>query len=138
MRSFNLKTSLTLVALTASALAVPFAGAYAAQSDSRHGVMDLSPPATFQGTRIDSILNEVAGINQGIADGRQDGKLTPVEANQLDRQAAAIVRTAERTAAVDHDRVPAAQYNSLMRRVDHLDESLLTETGMGPTMGDGN
>lgn len=138
MRSFNLKTSLTLVALTASALAVPFAGAYAAQSSSRHGLMDVSPPAAFQGPRVDSILNEVAGINQGIAEGRQDKKLTPAQANRLDRQSAAIIRTAERTAAMDHDRVPLAQYNGLMRRVDHLDESLLTETGMGPTMGDGN
>lgn len=138
MRSFNLNTSLTLVGLTVSALAVPFAGAHAAQNLRHDGLMDVSPPATFQGPRIDSIVNEVRGIDQGIAEGRKDGKIMPAEANRLDRQAAGIIRTAERTAAVNHDRVPAAQYNRLMRRVDHLDESLLNDTGRESTMGDGS
>jgi len=137
MRSFNLKTSLTLGALTASALAVPFAGAYAAQGN-HDGLMDVSPSPTFQGPRIDSIVNEVRGIDQGIAEGRQEKLITPAQANRMDRQSAAIIRTAERAAAVDHGRVPSAQYNRLMRRVDHLNENLLNDTGRQSSMGSGS
>lgn len=132
MRSFNFRTSLAILAVAASAIAAPV-GAYAGQSGD-HGVMDASPSARFEGTRVEAILNQVKGIDQGIADARQGKTLTASEAANLRMRANAITRAAERTAAMDHDRLPAAQFGDLMQRVDTLDQSLLSETGVAPTV----
>ncbi|MHA6642918.1 hypothetical protein [Mesorhizobium sp. A623] len=136
MRSF--KTSFTIVAFTASLLAVPFAGAYAGESSDPSGALDAATPADFQGPRADSIMNQLRGIDQGIADATQARTITPAEAHRLEVRDANITRVAQRTAATDHGRLPSGQYHQLMRRVDHLDQRLLSDTGSAMLMGDGS
>jgi hypothetical protein len=121
MLSFNLRTSLTIIALTASMLAVPFS-AYAFKDDD-HGALDAAPPTEFQGPRLESILNQLEGINQGIADARQANTITPAEAHRLEMRDAAIRGAAERVAAADHGQLPAGPYYELMRRLDNLASS---------------
>lgn len=138
MRSFTQNTSFKILALTASLMAVPFAGAYAAQSHERMSEgSDPVPPATFYGPRIDSIRNQLAGVEQGIADSAQGKVITPTQAHTLRMQAANISRTVERTAAANHGRLPAAQYQQIMHRFDNLDEQLLVDRGVAFGEGDG-
>lgn len=135
MRSF--KTSTKMLALTASLLAVPFAGAYAAGFGGHDGALPMPAPTAFQGPRIDSVLGQLTGLDQGIADAEQAKTITPAVAHGLERRDANISRVAQRVAAADHGRLPAGQYHQLMRRVDHLDQRLLTDTGSGLLFGDG-
>jgi hypothetical protein len=135
VRSF--KTSFPLVALTASLLAVPFTGAYAGAFSDHSGAMDAVTLVDFQGPRADSIMNQLQGIDQGIADARQAKTITPAEAHRLAVRDANITRVAQRTAATDRGRLPAGQYHQLMRRVDHLDQRLRSDTGSAMLMGDG-
>jgi hypothetical protein len=125
------------MALTASMLAVPFTGAYAGEFADHSGAMDAVTLVDFQGPRADSVLNQLRGIDQGIADATQAKTITPAEAHRLEMRDATITRVAERTAAADHGRLPAGQYRQIMRRVDHLDQRLLTDTGSGFSIGDG-
>lgn len=135
MRSF--KTSFTITALTASLLAVPFTGAYASTFREHSGALDAATLVDFQGPRADSIMNQLHGIDQGIADARQAKTITPAVAHRLEARDANITRVAQRTAATNHGRLPAGQYHQLMRRVDHLDQQLLFDTGSAMLMGDG-
>jgi hypothetical protein len=137
MRSFNPKASFTIMALTASLLAVPFAGAYAAQQDDHTGAVDVATPTAFQGPRIDSILNQLHGIDQGVANARQAKMITPAVAHRLEMRDANISKAAERVAAADHGRLPAGQYHELMHRVDNLDRQLLKDTGSAMLFGNG-
>ncbi|HEY4193345.1 MAG TPA: hypothetical protein VGM46_11930, partial [Mesorhizobium sp.] len=68
MRSFTLGTSVKMIAVAGALLAVPLAGASAAQFNDHTGRMATPTPTSFQGPRADSILNQVRGIDQGIAD----------------------------------------------------------------------
>jgi hypothetical protein len=108
MRSFTLKTA----TLTALLLAVPFAGAYASESPS-------------------VIIDQAQGLDQGIADARQQNTITPSVAQSLHIRAVRIGQAAERTAAKDHGRLPAGQSQQLLRRLDNLDQTLLVDTGGG-------
>src|SRR5690606_12431201 len=108
MRCF--KTSFTLMALTTSLLAVPFAGAYAGAFNDHSGALDAATLVDFQGPRADSIMNQLHGIDQGIADDRQARTITPAEAHRLEARDANITRVAQRTAATDHGRLPSGQY----------------------------
>ncbi|HEY4192219.1 MAG TPA: hypothetical protein VGM46_06200, partial [Mesorhizobium sp.] len=76
--------------------------------------------------------------DQGIADARQADAISPAEAHRLEMRAANISKVAERMADADHGRLPRGQYHQLMRRVDHLDQRLLTDTGSGFVLGDGS
>lgn len=137
MRSFTPKTSFTIMALTASMLAVPFTGAYAGEFADHSGAMDAVTLVDFQGPRADSVLNQLRGIDQGIANATQAKTITPAEAHRLEMRDARITRTAERVAARNHDRMPSGEYHRIMRRVDGLDQQLLLDTGSADLMGDG-
>ncbi|MHB9360912.1 MULTISPECIES: hypothetical protein [unclassified Mesorhizobium] len=49
----------------------------------------------------------------------------------LHLRAAHIGQAAERVAASDHGRIPAAQYHDLLRRLDNVDQRLMSDTGSG-------
>ena len=131
MRSFTPKT----IALTTLIALTPFAGAYAAGHHS--GASDEVPAATFYGPRIQSVTGQIQGIDSGVADALRSKEITPAQAHGLEMRAATIERNAERVAAADHGRLPAAQYRAIEHRVDHLDQRLMNDTGSGTFMGDG-
>lgn len=135
MRSF--KTSTRMLALTAALLAVPFAGAYAAAGD-HDGALPMPAPTAFQGPRIDSVLGQLQGLDQGIANAEQGKTITPTVAHRLEMRDARITRTAEQVAARNHDRLPSGEYHRIMRRVDGLDQRLLSDTGSADLLGDGS
>jgi hypothetical protein len=106
MRAFTLKTA----TLTALLVAVPFAGAYASESPS-------------------VIVDQAQGLEQGIADARQENRITPSVAQWLHMRAVHISQAAESAAARDHGRIPAAQSQQLLAQLDNLNQTLLFDTG---------
>lgn len=136
MRSFIPSTSLTTATLTAFLIAVPLAGAYAAGH--HKGALDETAPADFVGPRVQGLIDQVRGVNQGIVDARQANNITPAVAQRLEMRTARISQAAEKIAASDHGRIPAAQYRELLRRLDNVDQRLMVETGSGFIIGDGS
>ncbi|UVK41496.1 hypothetical protein LHFGNBLO_002206 [Mesorhizobium sp. AR10] len=114
MRSFK---TLEAVTLTALLVAVPFAGAYANETPT-------------------AIVDQAQGLDQGIADARQQNTITPAEAQRLHMRAIHITQAAERTAAEDRGTIPAAQSRHLLRRLDNLDHTLQVDTGNGFAIND--
>ena len=135
MRSFTPKTSLRTATLTAFLIAVPLAGAYAAGH--HKGALDAGDPTDFTGSRVEGLIQQVEGVHQGILDARQANNITPAVAERLEMRTARISQAAEKVAASDHGRIPAAQYHDLLRRLDNVDQSLRLGTGSGFLMGDG-
>ena len=136
MRSFTPRTSLKTATLAALLIAVPFAGAYAAGH--HKGALDEAAPTDFTGPRVAALIDQVQGVDKGITNARQAKTITPMEAQKLHQRAANISQAAEKTAAADHGRIPAAQYAQLLHRLDNLDQKLLTDTGSGFNIGNGN
>jgi hypothetical protein len=134
MRSFAPRTFRTAT-LTALLIAVPFAGAYAAGH--HKGAIDEATPAVFYGPREKGLIEQIQGVDSGIADARQAETIAPAEAQKLHMRAAHISQAAERTAAANHGRIPAPQYQQLLRRLDNVDQALRIDTGTGFLMGDG-
>lgn len=128
MRSFSPKT--LLVASLLSAL--PLAGAYA-----RSGALDEPAPITMHGPRLAALLNQAQGLDHGIADARKGREISTVEARKLEMRANGVARMAQRVAAENHGKVPAARYHQLLRRLDNVDQRLLVDTGSGFNIGDG-
>lgn len=128
MRSFIQRPSLKILALTASMLAVPLAGAYASASDA-------APPDTFYGPRIDSIRNQLAGVEQGVGFAVRADKMTPAAGQHLHAQLADLGRDAERVAASHDGKLPAGQYHRIMRRFDRLDQKLAAAVAPAPNQG---
>ncbi|MDG4904401.1 MULTISPECIES: hypothetical protein [unclassified Mesorhizobium] len=128
-------TSLKTATLAAILIAAPLAGAYAAGH--HKGALDATDPTDFTGPRVTSLIEQVQGVDQGIADARQANDISASEAQQLHMRAAHISQVAEHVAASDHGRIPAAQYHDLLRRLDNVDQKLRTDTGSGFLMGDG-
>ncbi|AZO60779.1 MAG: hypothetical protein EOQ55_15920 [Mesorhizobium sp.] len=128
-------TSLKTATLAAVLIAAPLAGAYAAGH--HKGALDATDPTDFTGPRVTSLIEQVQGVDQGIADARQANDISASEAQQLHMRAAHISQVAEHVAASDHGRIPAAQYHDLLRRLDNVDQKLRTDTGSGFLMGDG-
>ncbi|PBB37134.1 hypothetical protein [Mesorhizobium sp. WSM3868] len=128
-------TSLKTATLAAVLIAAPLAGAYAAGH--HKGALDTTDPTDFTGPRVTSLIEQVQGVDQGIADARQANDISASEAQQLHMRAAHISQVAEHVAASDHGRIPAAQYHDLLRRLDNVDQKLRTDTGSGFLMGDG-
>ncbi|PBB92393.1 hypothetical protein CK215_11280 [Mesorhizobium sp. WSM3864] len=128
-------TSLKTATLAAVLIAAPLAGAYAAGH--HKGALDATDPTDFTGPRVTSLIEQVQGVDQGIADARQANDISASEAQQLLMRAAHISQVAEHVAASDHGRIPAAQYHDLLRRLDNVDQKLRTDTGSGFLMGDG-
>ena len=131
----SLKT-LRTAALTTLLVAVPLAGAYAAGH--HKGALDASDPTDMTGPRVTGLIEQVQGVEQGITDARQANTITAAEAQRLHMRAAHISQAAERTAAADHGRIPAAKYRDLLRRLDNVDQALMSDTGSGFMMGDGS
>lgn len=135
MRSFAPKTIRTAT-IAAFLVAVPFAGAYAA-GHHRGSALDEPAPTDMTGPRIEGLIEQAQGVRQGIADARQAKNITPAVAERLEMRAARISQAAERIAASDHGRIPAAQYHDLLRRLDDVDQRLRVDIGSGFLMGDG-
>ena len=131
----SLKT-LRTAALTTLLIAVPVAGAYAAGH--HKGALDASDPTDMTGPRVTGLIDQVQGVEQGITDARQANTITAAEAQRLHMRAAHISQAAERTAAADHGRIPAAKYRDLLRQIDNVDQALMSDTGSGFMMGDGS
>ena len=131
----SLKT-LRTAALTTLLIAVPLAGAYAAGH--HKGALDASDPTDMTGPRVTGLIEQVQGVEQGITDARRANTITAAEAQRLHMRAAHITQAAERTAAADHGRIPAAKYRDLLRRLDNVDQALMSDTGSGFMMGDGS
>ncbi|MEO5756242.1 MAG: hypothetical protein ABIQ51_05215 [Mesorhizobium sp.] len=136
MRSFTLKTSIRTAAIAVFLAAVPLAGAYAAGH--HKGTLDATEPTDFTGPRVTGLMDQLQGIRQGIVDAKQANTITPAVAQQLEMRVSRITQAAEKTAAADHGRIPAAQYHQLLHRVDNLDQRLMIDTGSGFNMGDGS
>jgi hypothetical protein len=123
MRSFTLETA----TLTALLITVPFTGAYAG---AHHNSAALSDP------RVIALINQVEGVDKGIADARQAKTITPAEAQKLHMRAAHISQAAERTAA--HGKIPDEQYHQLLHQLDSLDQTLRTDSGSAQDFYDGS
>ncbi|RWD49415.1 MAG: hypothetical protein E5V89_20425 [Mesorhizobium sp.] len=129
-------TSLKTATLAAVLIAAPLAGAHAAGH--HKGALDASAPTDMTGPRATSLIEQVQGVDQGIRDAREANTISATEAEQLHMRAAHISQAAEKVAASDHGRIPAAQYHDLLRRLDHVDQKLMVDTGSGFLMGDGS
>lgn len=136
MRSFLSRPSLKSAAAAAILVAVPLAGAYARGHHTAS--MDEPITPTYYGSRLQAVLGDVQGVDNGIADAQRERLITPATARRLESQAAGISRSAERTAAADHGKLPGADYRKLMDRIDTVNQALLSDTGSGFNMGDGS
>ncbi|PTE06712.1 hypothetical protein [Mesorhizobium helmanticense] len=136
MRSFAPGT-LRTVTLTALFITAPFAGAHAAGHHRRSALDESAQPAIY-GPRERSLIDQIQGVDEGIADAREAKTIAPAEAQKLHMRAAHISRVAERTAAANHGRIPAPQYRQLLRRLDNVDQALRVDSGTGFLMGDGS
>jgi hypothetical protein len=139
MRSFLIPTIALATILAATPLAAAYAaghGASPAGNDDHTTRLDEQMPPIAHGARLTNILNNLQGIDQGIADARQEKRITPATARSLQVQASTIGASAERVARADHGRVPNPQYRKLIGQIDNLDQALLTDTGSGFSMND--
>ena len=127
--------SLKTATLAAILIAAPLAGAYAAGH--HKGALDATDPTDMTGPRVEALIEQVQGVHKGIVDARQANSITPVVAERLEMRTARIGQAAEKIAASDHGRIPAAQYHDLLRRLDNVDQQLRVDTGSGFLMGDG-
>lgn len=134
MRSFT--PSLRTATLTAFLVAIPLAGAYAAGH--HKGALDATAPTDLTGPRVEALIEQAQGVRQGIVDARQANNITPAVAQHLEMRTNQISQAAEKIAASDHGRIPAAQYHDLLRHLDRVDQRLMIDTGSGFLMGDGS
>ena len=133
MRSFT--PTLRTATLTAFFIAIPLAGAYAAGH--HKGALDATNPTDLTGPRVEALIEQAQGVRQGIVDARQANNLTPAVAEHLEMRTNQISRAAEKIAASDHGRIPAAQYRDLLHHLDNVDQRLRVDIGSGFLMGDG-
>jgi hypothetical protein len=110
MHSFTLKTA-TLAALL---IAVPSAGAYARSM--------VGDPPTM-------IIDQVQGVDQGIANARQQNTITAAVAQSLHMRAVQIIQAAERTAAEGDGTIPFTESQQLLLQLDNLEQALRLDTG---------
>jgi hypothetical protein len=136
MRSFIPSTSLRTATLTACLIAIPLAGAYAAGH--HKGTLDATDPTDLPGPRVEGLIEQVQGVREGIVDARQANNITPAVAERLEMQTARIGKAAEKIAASDHGRIPAAQYHDLLRHLDNVDQRLRVDTGNDFLMSGGS
>ncbi|TPK54881.1 hypothetical protein FJ546_29070 [Mesorhizobium sp. B2-4-19] len=127
--------SLKTATLAAVLIVAPLAGAYAAGH--HKGALEATDPTDMTGPRVEALIEQVQGIRHGIVDARQANNITPAVAERLEMRTARISQAAEKIAASDHGRIPAAQYHDLLRRLDNVDQRLRVDTGSGFLMGDG-
>ncbi|MGX7875449.1 hypothetical protein ACVDG5_024420 [Mesorhizobium sp. ORM6] len=127
--------SLKTATLAAVLIAAPLAGAYAAGH--HKGALDATGPTDMTGPRVEALIEQVQGVHQGIVDARRANNINPAVAERLEMRTARIGQAAEKIAASDHGRIPAAQYHDLLRRLDNVDQRLRVDAGSGFLMGDG-
>ncbi|MBZ9670117.1 hypothetical protein [Mesorhizobium sp. ES1-3] len=128
--------SLKTATLAAILIAAPLAGAYAAGH--HKGALDATGPTAMTGPRVAALVQQVQGVHQGIVDARRANNIVPAVAERLEMRTARIGQAAEKIAASDHGRIPAAQYHDLLRRLDNVDQRLMGYTGSGFLIGDGS
>jgi len=128
--------SLKTATLAAILIAAPLAGAYAAGH--HKGALDATNPTDLTGPRVEALIEQAQGVRQGIIDARQANNITPAVAEHLEMRTNQISQAAEKIAASDHGRIPAAQYHDLLRHLDRVDQRLMIDTGSGFQMGDGS
>lgn len=128
--------SLRTVTLAAILIAAPLGAAYAAGH--RKGALDATAPTDLTGPRVEALIEQAQGVRQGIIDARQANNITPAVAAHLEMRADQIRQAAEKIAASDHGRIPAAQYHDLLSHLDRVDQRLMIDTGSGFMMGDGS
>ncbi|OBQ63652.1 hypothetical protein [Mesorhizobium erdmanii] len=133
-----MRTSASLKTATLAAIVIvaPLAGAYAAGH--HKGALDATDPTDLTGPRVEALIEQAQGVRQGIVDARQANNITPAVAQRLEMRTNQISQAAEKIAASDHGRIPAAQYHDLMRHLDRVDQRLRIDTGSGFMMGDGS
>ena len=112
MHSFTLKTA-TLAALL---IAVPSAGAYARSM--------VGDPPTM-------IIDQVQGVDQGIANARQQNTITAAVAQSLHMRAVQISRAAETKAAQGDGTIPFFESQRLLADLGNLEQTLRLATGNG-------
>lgn len=122
-------TSLKTAIVAAVVIAAPLAGAYAA------GLK--ADPTDYTGPHVTGLMDQIQGVDQGIKDAREANTISAAEARQLHMRTESINRMAERIVASDHGRIPAAQYDELLRRLDDVNQRLFDDTGSGFMIGDG-
>ncbi|AZO11077.1 MULTISPECIES: hypothetical protein [unclassified Mesorhizobium] len=132
-----MRTSASLKTATIAAflVAAPLAGAYAAGH--HKGALDATEPTDLTGPRVTSLIDQIQGVDQGIKEAREANTISAAEAQSLRMRANHISLAAEKVAASDHGRIPAAQYHDLLRRLDNVDQKLMLDTGSSFLMGDG-
>ncbi|TRC72441.1 hypothetical protein FJV83_32220 [Mesorhizobium sp. WSM4307] len=128
-------TPLKTATLATVLIVAPLAGAYAAGH--HKGALEATDPTDMTGPRVEALIEQAQGIRHGIVDARQANNITPAVAERLEMRTARIRQAAEKIAASDHGRIPAAQYHDLLRRLDNVDQRLWVDTGSGFLMGDG-
>jgi hypothetical protein len=138
MRSFTPKT----LALASALVIVPFAGAFAASSTAASSLPDgqygYTVVAKFQGPRVDAIVGQLQSIDNGVNDALNAKEISPAQAHRMEARAGQIEKTAEKTASADHGKIPMAQYDQLLHRVDRLDQRLDTYNGTALQFTNGN
>ncbi len=107
--------------------AVPLTGAYAAKH--HKGALDepVAMDTSFDGSHLRAALNQLQGVEQGIADAKQGNLISSAEAHKLTAWANQIRHGASRTG-----------YRQVLQQVDDLNTSLLNDTGQNINMGDGS
>lgn len=120
MRSFSPRTLLAASLLSA----LPLAGAYA-----HPGPLDDVAPPVMHGPRLATVLDQVQGVDDGIADARRADKIDAGQARRLEMRAERVARMAQRDAAEDHGLLPMTRYHRILRRLDHVDEQLRVDDG---------
>ncbi|WP_315923706.1 hypothetical protein [Mesorhizobium sp. SP-1A] len=122
MRSFTSK----IIAAAALLAALPLSGAYAAH---RHHTANIDTQAITASVPMDkegrAVFEQLQGVEQGIAEARETGKISAGQARDLMMQAEGI-----RHAAWSGDR-------SVLAQVNDLDQQLQDDTGQGFYFGGG-
>ncbi|WP_095201130.1 hypothetical protein [Mesorhizobium carmichaelinearum] len=133
-----MRTSASLKTATLAAILIvaPLAGAYAAGH--HKGALDAADPTDMTGPRVEALIQQAQGVRQGIIDARQANHITPAVAEHLEMRTNQISQAAEKIAASDHGRIPAAQYHDLLGHLDRVNQRLMIDTGSGFLMGDGS
>ncbi|MBN9221812.1 MAG: hypothetical protein J0I79_28055 [Mesorhizobium sp.] len=129
--------SLKTATLAAILIAAPLGAAYAA-GHHRGGALDTPDPTDMTGPRVEALIQQAQGVRQGIVYARQANNITPAVAAHLEMRTDQIRQAAEKIAASDHGRIPAAQYHDLLSHLDRVDQRLMIDTGSGFMMGDGS
>lgn len=116
MRTFTPR----IIAIASLLAAVPLSSAYAVH---RHRV---EPQAMSVEAR--AVLDQLAGVRQGIAEARDAKAITPQQEHELMIQADSIHRSTQGN----------GEYRDLLMQVEALDQQLQLDTGGGFNMGDGS